>query len=71
MTRSELDIWERTWKLNAGNRRPVVKHYLSITRELLPRRALLPVAPAVGIKPAAAEMAPAEPGAIAKAPPEA
>jgi MFS family permease len=70
MTRSELDIWERTWKLNAGNRRPLVKHYLSITRELLPRRTLLPAAPILGVGQAAAEMASVEPEAIAKAPPD-
>jgi membrane glycosyltransferase len=38
MTRSELDTWQRIWALHAGKKGPVVKHYLSVNKELLPRR---------------------------------
>ncbi|MBV9492147.1 MAG: MFS transporter [Verrucomicrobia bacterium] len=42
MTRDELEIWDRTWKLHTGDKRPKVKHYLSVNRELLSRRPLVP-----------------------------
>lgn len=40
MTRGELDTWEKLWALHSGEKGPVVKHYLSVNKELLPRRIL-------------------------------
>jgi hypothetical protein len=39
MTRNELAVWRRTWSLHASaSDGPVVKHYLSVHRELMTRR---------------------------------
>jgi len=38
MTRSELETWQKIWALHGGEKGPVVKHYLSVNKELLPRR---------------------------------
>ncbi|MBV8212198.1 MAG: MFS transporter [Verrucomicrobia bacterium] len=39
MTRNELAVWRRTWSLHTSNSDgPVVKHYLSVHRELMTRR---------------------------------
>jgi MFS family permease len=39
MTRNEVVIWRRTWSLhNSASDGPVVKHYLSVHRELMTRR---------------------------------
>jgi MFS family permease len=39
MTRNELAVWRRTWSLHtSASDGPVVKHYLSVHRELMTRR---------------------------------
>jgi MFS family permease len=38
MTKNELNTWEKVWRLHRGEGEPVVKHYLSVNRELLRRR---------------------------------
>jgi membrane glycosyltransferase len=39
MTRNELAVWQRTWSLHtSASDGPVVKHYLSVHRELMTRR---------------------------------
>jgi hypothetical protein len=39
MTRNELAVWRRTWSLHtSASDGPLVKHYLSVHRELMTRR---------------------------------
>jgi hypothetical protein len=39
MTKNELATWCKVWSLHSAQEEPVVKHYLSVHRELLTRRA--------------------------------
>ena len=38
MTRAELAAWREVWQMHTGKGDPLVKHYLSVQRELLARR---------------------------------
>jgi hypothetical protein len=39
MTKNELAVWRQTWSLHSSaSDGPVVKHYLSVHRELMTRR---------------------------------
>jgi Transmembrane secretion effector len=38
MTKAELAAWREVWQMHTGKGDPVVKHYLSVQRELLARR---------------------------------
>jgi MFS family permease len=38
MTKHELTTWQRVWRLHRGKGQRIVKHYLSLNRELLMRR---------------------------------
>jgi hypothetical protein len=38
MTKAELAAWREVWQMHIGQGDPVVKHYLSVQRELLARR---------------------------------
>jgi MFS family permease len=38
MTKAELAVWREVWQMHIGKADPIVKHYLSVQRELLARR---------------------------------
>ncbi|MBV9274507.1 MAG: MFS transporter [Verrucomicrobia bacterium] len=38
MTKNELATWRKVWSLHSAREEPIVKHYLSVHRELLMRR---------------------------------